>query len=223
MAGILTDHGTAWPVLAAQGTPRTIAPARRDTWTVAEDDTGDGWAPAFDGQRVPFTEGNSAAVTHGARSERRVAPLAEQIKRDLLGNDNTPPHLHEPVFAASIHAWARAEACCQLIWAWLAERDIMTGLTDLTTSTEEEERGKATTTTKTTTRHVSSVLDTLRRYESLASNLRSKLGLDPASAARLSRDLAARRYMDASATPLDAALAAIEKHRAITAAGKTSG
>jgi hypothetical protein len=38
-----------------------------------------GWTPEFPGQRQPFTDGNEAAVTHGARSERRVGPLAEQI------------------------------------------------------------------------------------------------------------------------------------------------
>ena len=101
----------------------------------------------------------------------------------------------------------------RLLWAWLEERDILTALTDLTKATEDEETFKGGATRKTTTRHIGSVLDTLRRYETLASNQRSKLGLDPSSAARLGRDLAARRYLDANATPLAAALTAIEENR----------
>jgi hypothetical protein len=176
-------------------------------------DGADGWTPDFPGQRPPFTDGNEAAVTTGAWSERRVGPLADQIARELLGDPETPPHIREPMFAASVQAWSRAEACCQLIWRWLAERDIMTALTDLTTSTEDEETFKGGAHRKSTVRHVGSVLDSLRRWEAHASNLRSKLGLDPASAARVGRDLAARRYLDASATPLAAALTAIEENR----------
>ena len=48
-------------------------------------------------------------------------------------------------------------------------------------------------------------------------NLRAKLGLDPASAARVGRDLALARHMSAGATPLDEALAEIEQRRALTA------
>jgi hypothetical protein len=57
----------------------------------------------------------------------------------------------------------------------------------------------------------------LRKYESIAMNLRSKLGLDPASAARVGRDLAVARRLDAGATPLEDALAAIEERRALAA------
>lgn len=180
----------------------------------------DAWTPEFDGQRPPFAEGNDQALIHGARSERHVGPLAERIARELLEDPDTPPHVREPVFAASVQAWARAEATTRLIWEWLAERDIMTGLTDLTTSTEDEERTRDTTHRKATVRHLGSALEMLRKYETLASNLRSRLGLDPSSAARLGRDLAARRYLDASATPLGAALTAIEENRrAITGNG----
>lgn len=173
----------------------------------------DGWTPEFPGQRRPFTDGNEAAMVTGYRSARRVGPLAEQITRELLEDPDTPPHVREPMFAASVQAWARTEAVVRLLWAWLEEQDVMTALTDVTTSTEEEETHKGGATRKSTTRHVGSVLDTLRKYETLGSNQRSKLGLDPSSAARLGRDLAERRYLDASATPLATALAAIEENR----------
>jgi hypothetical protein len=63
------------------------------------------------------------------------------------------------------------------------------------------------------------VVDQLRRAESIASSLRSKLGLDPASAARVGRDLALARHLSAGATPLDDALAEIERRRALSAGG----
>ena len=40
------------------------------------------WTPAFPGQRPPVGAGNEAAATHGAYSERRIQPLADEwLKR----------------------------------------------------------------------------------------------------------------------------------------------
>jgi len=173
------------------------------------------WAPGFDGQRPPFPPGNETAVTHGATSERHVGPLAAQIAQELLEDADTPDHLREPMFAASVHAWARAEAVCRLLWAWLEGRDIMAGLTAAATTTEEETHSKGKTNRRSVTRSVPAVMDMLRRYEVHAANLRSRLGLDPASAARVGRDLAVARHINA--TPLDAALEEMERRRALTA------
>jgi hypothetical protein len=175
----------------------------------------DGWTPEFDGQRAPFQPANEAATVHGARSERHVGPLADQIAAELLADPDTPPHLQEPLFAAAIQAWSRAEAVCRLLWAWIEGKDIIATLTDLATTTEDEETSKGKTRRRSVTRHMPSVLEMLRKYEAQAANLRGRLGLDPASAAKVGRDLAARRYMDA--TPLQAALAEIEERRALTA------
>jgi hypothetical protein len=79
----------------------------------------------------------------------------------------------------------------------------MAALTDLTKSEEQEETFKGGTTRKTTTRHIGSVLDTLRKYETLASGQRSKLGLDPSSAARLGRAPLPRRERDPAGRPDD--------------------
>jgi hypothetical protein len=177
------------------------------------------WAPEFDGQRPPFPPGHEMSLVHGARSERKVGPLAVQLAQDLLTDPDVPPHIREPMFAAAVQAWARAEAVVRLLWQWLEERDVMAGLTAAATTTEEETQSGGKTNRKSVTRTVASVIDTLRRYEVHAANLRSKLGLDPASAARVGRDLALTRHMSAGATPLDDALAAIEERRALAAGG----
>ena len=179
----------------------------------------DGWTPEFGGQRPPFPAGHEYSMVHGARSERKVGPLAVQIAQDLLTDPDVPPHIREPLFAASVQAWSRSEAICQLLWQWLTEHDVMAGLTSATTTTEDEEQVNGKVHRKSLTRSVASVIDTLRRYEVHAANLRSKLGLDPASAARVGRDLALTRHMSAGATPLDEALAAIEERRALAAGG----
>ena len=85
----------------------------------------DDWTPDFPGQRPPFPPGHELSLVDGHRSERRVGPLAAQIAQDLLADPDVPAHLHQPVFAASLQAWAHAEATCTLLRAWLAERDII--------------------------------------------------------------------------------------------------
>jgi hypothetical protein len=177
----------------------------------------DGWTPGV--QRPPFVGENEAALVHGARSERKVGPLAARIVEELLEDPDTPAHIREPIFAPSVQAWARAEAQCKLLFAWLADKDIMTGLTALASTTEEETRERGRSNRKSVTKTIPSVIDQLRRAEILASNLRSKLGLDPVSAARVGRDLALARHLSAGATPLDDALAEIEWRRALTAGG----
>jgi hypothetical protein len=182
---------------------------------VADTGTGaDSWTPGFPGQRPPFTAGNEAALVTGHRSERHVGPLATRIARELLDDPATPDHIRDPMFAASVRAWARAEAVCTLVWQAIAEQDITGALADIT-HTDETEIAKRGTTTRRSVSRRTTTLEQLRKFEAHAASLRSKLGLDPASAARVARDLAARRYMDA--TPLNAALQAIEERRALTA------
>jgi hypothetical protein len=175
------------------------------------------WSPEFDGQRPPFAAGNESAVVHRARSERHVGPLAAQLAAELLADPETPAHLHEPLFADAVESWARAAATCRLLWAWIDGQDIMSALTDVTSAEEDEEADHGRVHRTSTTRHVPAALEMLRKFETLTANLRRGLGLDPASAAKVGRDLAARRYMDAA--PLTAALAEIEQNRALTAGG----
>jgi hypothetical protein len=177
----------------------------------------DGWTPAFDGQRPPFRDGNEAALTHGARSERRVGPLAAQIAAELLADPDTPTHLREPMFAMAVEAWARAEAICQLLRAFLDSKSIEDALTELTTETEDEDRDGGRTRRTSVARKVAAALDSSRRWEAHAANMRSKLGLDPATAAKVGRDLATSRYLE-GATPLNSALdqIAAQRRKALT-------
>jgi hypothetical protein len=113
----------------------------------------------------PFEAGNRAAEKHGAYSERRITPLAEQASSELV---EAAPWLNAPAFASAVLAWSRVEAQVALVGAWLAE----TGPLD----SDGKPRSAA---------------EFLVRLERLAADLRGRLGLDPASRARIERDLAA--------------------------------
>lgn len=141
----------------------------------------------------PFEPGNEVATRHGANSERHVVPLAERIAKELLTAATTPEYLREPSYAAVVRAWSRAEAVVELLWRWLGEHDLDDALTDLTTTDEDTELSKGSASKHTTSRHVESVLVQLHRHEVRAMNLRSRLGLDPLSRARLGKDVAAQR------------------------------
>lgn len=141
----------------------------------------------------PFEPGNEVATRHGANSERHVGPLAEQIAAALLNHPETPQYVREPSYAAVVRAWSRAEAVVELLWRWLGQHDLDAALTDLTEADEDATFDKGSSTKHTTSRHVESVLTQLHRHEVRAMNLRSQLGLDPLSRARLGKDVAAQR------------------------------
>ena len=121
--------------------------------------------PARDYSWEPFELGNEAAVRHGAWSERRVAPLADQARTRLL---DVAPWLASPAFAPAVEAWARAEARVALVDTYVAEQGPL------------DENGKP-----------RPAIELLIRLERLALTLRQAVGLDPASRARIERDLAA--------------------------------
>ena len=80
---------------------------------------GAGWAPEFEGQRPPFEAGNQLAVTHGARSEQSISALAERFEVALMTSEHTPGYVKGGQFARTVTAWARAEAQCELLIAYL--------------------------------------------------------------------------------------------------------
>ena len=168
--------------------------------------TADDWTPEFDGQRPPFAPGNEAAVMHGARSASVRGPARRPgSPRNSSRTRTRPITSGSRVFAAACAAWARARpcaACCGHGWragtSW-------PGLPPSATTTEDEICGKGKTNRKSVTRTPlgAGPAAPVREHRVV---LRSKLGLDPASAARVGRDLALTRHMNAGATPLDEAL-----------------
>lgn len=137
-----------------------------------------GWVPEFPGQRPPFTPGNDLAVKHGAGSPRKVDPIAAGIVIELLA-DESVSYLRAPRFGAAVQAWATAEAKCGLISNWVETMPI-----------EEAAASKPGQT---------SPLELLRKWEATAQTHRSRLGLDPMSAARLGKDIAQTKQADVAA------------------------
>jgi hypothetical protein len=155
--------------------------------------SGRGKGPARSYRWETATRGNRIAEVHGARSERRVAPLAAQIEQAARSGPGWPDYLDDPGYASAVAAWARAEAIVELLWQWLAEQgplDALSSTSDSTTETEQHESGSR---SRTTARRTESALNQLARWEATAARQRQRLGLDPLSRARLGRDVTAAR------------------------------
>lgn len=126
--------------------------------------------PAFEGQREPFGEGNRAAVVHGADSPRAVVPAAEQLVEQFLGLGSCPAYLKEAKFLPAVQAWARLQARTALLSDWLD------GMTPEEMATPRKVGG-------------STPVELWLSAERAASRARERLGLDPASFAKIARDL----------------------------------
>jgi hypothetical protein len=132
------------------------------------------WVPAFPGQRSPFEKGNELAATYHGAYSRQVAPIAEAILADVLG-DPVCEYLKAPRFAAELRSWATAEARCRLLESYIAKLAEESG-DELGDPTSERTRA---------------AWSLLHRCETRAQSGRDRLGLSPAAAARLGRDKAA--------------------------------
>jgi hypothetical protein len=157
------------------------------------------WTPAFPGQRAPFEpgnphragEGNALAVTHGATSPRRVAPLAAEIEKSSRNSPAWPGYLSDQSYAPAVSAWAWAEAVCALLRDFIADRDLDEAMTDHMEETSTETHGKGRSTRTTSGRRTRNALGLLDQWEARAAGHRARLGLDPLSRARLGRDVTA--------------------------------
>lgn len=129
------------------------------------------WVPEFPGQRPPFRPGHELSIHHGAHSKRKVDPLAAELVRSML-DDAAMAYLHAPHWRPALWAWARAEAQAQLLTEYLlkAAEDAGDGVGDLDVD------------------RVKTAYLLLHRAETRATTQRTRLGLDPLSAARLGRD-----------------------------------
>lgn len=71
-----------------------------------------------------FEPGNTAAERHGANSERRWRPLAEALSIEAI---EVAPWLTRRAFRLAVEAWSVAEAKCQLVDAWLDDHGLLDG------------------------------------------------------------------------------------------------
>ena len=115
---------------------------------------------------APFAPGHEVNTRHGAYSPRKVDPLATEIIEATRPGVTWWRDADEP----AIQAWGRVEARIQLMSEWLAEHG-----GDLTAEGS-----------------VRPAAAELTRLEVRAESMRSRLGLDPTSRARLGRDVAAQ-------------------------------
>jgi hypothetical protein len=139
--------------------------------------------------------------------------LAAEIEQRARSSEAWPAYLNDPSYAAAVTSWARCEAVCSLLWAYVAERDIEAGLTEVTSVDEDEQRSKGRTRRVSSGRRVYSALEMLRRWTVAANTARDKLGLSPVARAKLikddtiSRTLAAHSALDQLAAEGRAVLA----------------
>lgn len=128
----------------------------------------------------PFEAGNTAAVTHGVWSARKVSPLTAELITAVQSSATRPgstvSYLADPSYALAVKRWATLEARCELIRTWLDDRtDIEAGQPG-----DIDEDGE-----------VRPAADLLVRLEGQAAKAAERLGLDPLSRSKLGRDVAA--------------------------------
>jgi len=174
----------------------TADPASSETTTRAADERprGSPWnkAPEHEFERKPasglpargyrwepFEPGNFANLRHGARSERKVSPLAEAASASLV---EVAPWCASPAFAPTIASWSWAEGQAALLRAWTDEHGLL------------DEDGQP-----------SGAAAMLERVERRLVKLRAELGLSPQSLGQL----LSRAASIASATGDVAALEAL--------------
>jgi hypothetical protein len=143
-----------------------------------------------DWQRSPFESGNAVATKHGATSPARIIPRAQTIAE---GAAQAVPYLRASDFAPALRAWARAEASLELLAEWVDENGLL------------DDAGRP-----------QPWVSTLLRFERLAASHRTRLGLDPASRAKLEHELA-----DAARGRFDLGQMLEEGRKVIEARGET--
>lgn len=85
------------------GVPRACRTPEQVDVHVSDDRRGYSWPP--------FEPGNTAGVTNGANSERRLAPIVATLLAEL---EQVAPWSSTPTFRLAAERWAWAEAECRL-------------------------------------------------------------------------------------------------------------
>lgn len=111
---------------------------------------------------------------NGLGSQRAIADRAEAFYRALMLDPRCPLYLHSAAFAQSVMSWSQAEAVASLAYEHM-ERCLIEGGPDLIFALKPGV--------------MRSVSEVWMAHAKFAMQLRSKLGIDPAAYARVSRDL----------------------------------
>lgn len=117
---------------------------------------------------LPFVAENFAAKKHGAYSSRVVTPLAADIANAVC---LARPDLQAPEMQPAVLAYARTEA----------QLEVLTAFVDINGAINED------------TGEPTSAEKYRLRIDTQAANHRSRLGLDPLSAAKLGKDIASTK------------------------------
>ncbi len=112
----------------------------------------------------PFEKGNTAALTAGHNSPRKVQPIADALTDEIT---SAAPWCASPAFRGAVGSWAWSEAQATLLRAYVEEH----GMID----DEGEERP---------------AVRTLDRVEGRLAKLRDQLGLSPAALGKLMQSAA---------------------------------
>ena len=140
----------------------------------------------------PFRVGNEVRLRHGARSERRVDPVAAELVEALLADR---PDL--ATYPEAVWAWARAEGRCLLFADWHAQ----VGYLD----EDGNVRGGG---------HVATA-------ENTAARLRERLGLDPVADVQLQKAKAEAVHLVADLEAIrERGRVVLERRRAELAVGE---
>lgn len=132
--------------------------------------------PARGYTRPPFAPGHELSLKHGAFSPRKVQPLTtaliDALQEAIAAPDSSIGYLADPSYRLALWHYAETEARRRLVAEWLLEQ-----------GGEIDAAGEV--------RAASALLD---RLDKRAESLRSKLGLDPMSRARMGRDIASAGF-----------------------------
>ena len=119
--------------------------------------------PARGYKWAPFTEGHELSMRHGAKSKRKLRPLADAFLEHL---GEVAPWSSMPAFRPTVEAWAWAEARAELYRRHFDDVGLGEGAEDAPSGLAEWERA-----------------------EGRAQRLRGELGLSPTTLASLLRSL----------------------------------
>lgn len=120
---------------------------------------------------APFAPGHTASLKHGVYSEPRVSARASELMAAVLADPRLPDHVRSALFEPALRAWSRAEAMAEAAWDWATAKDNPDEMFELKPGV------------------MRSPSEVWKGLEAHAARARSRLGMDPASYAAISKDL----------------------------------